>query len=114
MLAHRLRFRLWALALAAFAAACSFPSVEYDDAAGTCSVTGTCAEQAAKCGVDGQREHDICGLKCANKPDPMCQSTCDTTLALKLSECAATCEGCAKKQGCQEAATSCNGLVGSN
>ena len=117
MPAQSLRRGLWALALAAFAA-CSFPSVEYADAADAdtasgCIVTGNCAEDANKCGGDAAREHISCGQKCFGKPDPTCQNACDTTFDAKVSQCTALCESCAQQQqGCSDAAASCQGLVG--
>jgi hypothetical protein len=121
MLAHRLRFGLWTLALAALGA-CSFPTVVYSDedaaaqvgggeAGSGCSVTGSCAANATACGLEAAEKRMSCREKCPNEPGDTCLSGCETMFNAKLGQCTTACQSCAKQQ-CSDAAASCQELVG--
>ena len=110
-----LRYGESALVLAACAfgltSACTFPSVDYEDASVMgCSAPASCSGDAQRCGDDARKLFDACSHTCIMKPG--CQAMCDSDLALQIGQCNTACQSCSAGQGCTNATSSCKALVG--
>jgi hypothetical protein len=111
-----MRLRSLALAaLAALAAACTFPDVDYADggassgAGGSCPGLDPCTAAAASCAAMANGVWTTCTTACHAAMG--CTNKCDLDQATALSTCDATCTSCAPP-GCSTAAAACKAAAG--
>ncbi len=91
------------LTLSLLLAACSFPSVEYEQ---ECAPPTSCQNSAAACRKQADTQQTMCLSKCKISCD------CPAEFADALQACAAKCDACSVNAGCDGATDMCKALVG--
>lgn len=99
-------------------AACTFPSVDYEDppAISTaetlpCVVPQTCAPAVSTCGKKAETQRGSCLKKCSNGQSADCM-TCQSAHDSALTACTEQCKSCSASNGCANATESCMALLG--
>jgi hypothetical protein len=93
----------------AFAAACTFPDVDYAGAGGSCPGLSPCTDAASSCAASANSAYATCMAGCHGSMG--CLDNCDKDHTTALSTCDATCTSCAP-QGCSSAMAACQTAVG--
>jgi hypothetical protein len=128
------RIASFALLAAAWAGACTFPSVDYSPtgAGGSSSSTGgadggvdapdtnppgcelpkDCSQGALSCVETAHDDEGKCTKKCKNAGDEdSCKKACASAFSDELGSCAADCVSCSGAEGCAMQDSACAALV---
>jgi hypothetical protein len=99
-------------ALAALAAACTFPDVDYadgGDAGGSCPGLDPCTAAASGCAATANGVWTACNTTCGTNMG--CTKKCDMDRMTALAGCDMTCTSCAPP-ACSTAADACKAAAG--